>query len=100
MDLDNFQYFSISLDSIPDLSHVDQLTLIVRYVLKSGPVERFIKFLDMEGHSAVQMFDSLMKFTTENDIDMRNCRGQSYDNATNMSGPYNGLQAKVKEICE
>lgn len=27
------------------------------------------------------------------------CRGQSYDNAANMSGVYAGLQAKIKEIC-
>ena len=94
------KYFSISLDSTPDLSHVDQLTFIIRYVLPSGPVERFIKFLEMEGHSAAQMFQSLTKFTSDNDIDMKNCRGQSYDNATNMSGRYNGLQAKVKELCE
>ena len=56
-----------------------------------------VKFLDMEGHCSVQMLESLMKFITENEIEIRNCRGQSYDNATNMSGPYNGLQAKVKK---
>ena len=33
------KYFSISVDSTPDIMHVDQLTLIIRYVLQSGPVE-------------------------------------------------------------
>jgi hypothetical protein len=28
------------------------------------------------------------------------CRGQSYDNASNMSGQYNGLQARIKAVNE
>lgn len=92
------KYYSVSLDSTPDISHVDQLTLIVRYVLPSGPVERFVKFLDMEGHTAEQLAQSLLDFLKENGIDIKDCRGQSYDNASNMSGKYRGLQARIKEI--
>lgn len=92
------KYYSVSLDSTPDISHVDQLTLIVRYVLPSGPVERFVKFLDMEGHTAEQLAQSLLDFLSESDIDIKDCRGQSYDNASNMSGKYCGLQARIKEI--
>ena len=35
------KYYSISFDSTPDVSHVDQLTFAVRYVKDSDPVERF-----------------------------------------------------------
>ena len=40
-------YFSLSVDSTPDLSHVDQLTIILRYGSPHTgvPVERFITFL-------------------------------------------------------
>ena len=46
-------YFSISVDSTPDLSHVDQLTVIIRYVSPDDdvPVERFLTFLQMENHN-------------------------------------------------
>lgn len=47
----SIKYFSVSVDSTPDVSHVDQLTSILRYVLPSGPVERFVTFLEMQGHS-------------------------------------------------
>ena len=30
------KYFSISVDSTPDVTHVDQLTFIARYVLPNG----------------------------------------------------------------
>ena len=45
-------YFSLSVDSTPDLSHVDQLTIILRYMSpQTGvPVERFITFLKLEEH--------------------------------------------------
>lgn len=43
------------------------------------------------------MFDGLMKFLIDHDIDISDCRVQSYDNVASMSGQYNGLQGKVKE---
>ena len=54
------EYFSVSIDSTPDASNLDQLTCIFRYVPENSPipVERFIKFLEMEGHSAQQLVNS------------------------------------------
>ena len=39
------KYYSISVDSTPDMSHTDQLCLTIRYVLPQGPVERFLTFV-------------------------------------------------------
>ena len=36
------KYFSLTVDSTPDISHVDRLACVLRYVLEDGPVERFI----------------------------------------------------------
>ncbi|GBP88981.1 52 kDa repressor of the inhibitor of the protein kinase [Eumeta japonica] len=52
----------------------------------------------MEGHTAQQLAQSLLDFLSESGIDIKDCRGQSYDNASNMSGKYTGLQARIKEI--
>lgn len=89
------RYYSISLDSTPDEGHIDQLTLVFRYMEKTNPVERFVKFMPNQGHKAQEMFDGLVKFLNEHAIDMSLCRGQSFDNASAMSGRYNGFQAKV-----
>lgn len=39
------KYFSIVIDSTPDISHIDQLAYIIRYVRDGGfPVKRFMFF--------------------------------------------------------
>ncbi|XP_046674775.1 zinc finger MYM-type protein 1-like [Homalodisca vitripennis] len=79
------------------MSHVDQLVLAVRYVLNDGvPCERFLTFIPSVGHTAEGMFKSVMRELGNLEINIDDCRGQSYDNASNMSGTYNGLQAKIK----
>ena len=93
------KYFSISVDSTPDIMHVDQLTLIIRFVLQSGPVERFLKFIPIFSHTGLKIALIILQFLEENGINIENCRGQSYDNAANMSGMYNGVQAIIRERC-
>ncbi len=81
------------------MSHVDQLTLVVRYVMPDGkPVERFLSFIPMRGHGAADMLDLVKKTLELHGINIKDCRGQSYDNASNMSGVYTGLQARIKEL--
>lgn len=89
------KYYSVSLDSTPDEGHIDQLTLTFRYLEGDTPVERFLKFLPNQGHKAKDMFDGLVEFLKQNGTNIQDCRGQSYDNTSAMSGKYNGLQALV-----
>lgn len=92
------KYFSIIIDSTPDISKVDQLTVAIRYILPDGStVERFLGFLPSVGHKAKDMELAILHFFFDLGIDMKNCRGQSYDNAQNMSGIYNGLQSRIKK---
>ena len=93
-------YFSFSVDSTPNISHIDQLTLIIRYVFPVNglPSERYITFLELKDHSGVGMADLLHKYlTSELQLDFNNCQGQSYDNAANMAGRYYGVQQKILE---
>lgn len=93
------KYFSVSVDSTPDVAHVDQLTFVLRYVSPEGhSQERFLKFLPIESHTGEALCASVLKVLEEMGIDIANCRGQCYDNAANMSGVYKGLQARIKEL--
>jgi len=57
------KYYSISVNSTPDLSHVVQLTFIIRFVQPNGkPVERFIRFLELPSHDAESMTTVVLDF--------------------------------------
>nr|XP_026487267.1 uncharacterized protein LOC113394243 [Vanessa tameamea] len=91
---------SPSIDSTPDISHTDQLTFIIGYILPNGePVERFITFLPKCGHKGEDMEKAVLA-TIDNtlELNIKDCRGQSYDNANNMSGQYKGLQSRIKTV--
>lgn len=82
------------MDSTPDLSQVDQLTFVIRYVTAdSQPVERFFGFIPIKSHTAEYFKDTVLKVLSDLGLDITLCRGQCYDNASNMSGIYAGLQA-------
>ncbi|XP_044588850.1 zinc finger MYM-type protein 1-like [Cotesia glomerata] len=92
------KYFGIIVDSTPDISHVDQLT-IIRYVRDNGQIiERFLEFIPNIGHKAKDIENALLKSLENNGLDIMNYRGQSYDNVSNMSGIYSGLQTGIKTI--
>ena len=61
-------------------------------------MKRFLTFIPIEGHTGEALTTIVLKFLNERDIDIKNLRGQSYDNAANMSGCYNGLQAHICQI--
>ncbi|CAI6371989.1 unnamed protein product [Macrosiphum euphorbiae] len=92
------KYYSVSVDSTPDESHTDQLTIVVRYMEGSTPKERFLTFLPNCGHTGEATANALLKFLGDHQIDIMDCRGQSYYNAANMSGKYAGSYSGEKSF--
>lgn len=91
------KYFSIIVDSTPDISHVDQLSIVMRYVQECGtPTEVFLTFVPNTGHKSEELYTAITNTLASLEINLDDCRGQSYDNAANMSGAYTGLQARIK----
>ncbi|CAG9835900.1 unnamed protein product [Diabrotica balteata] len=69
----------------------------IRYCSDTGtPVETFIQFLDNTGYIAEDTEASIVKILSNLNINIDDSRGQSYDNAKNMSGVDSGLQARIK----
>ncbi|GBP12167.1 hypothetical protein EVAR_6352_1 [Eumeta japonica] len=52
----------------------------------------------LENHKGEELATEILIFLSQYNIDVRNLRGQSYDNTSNMPGCYNGLQAHIKKI--
>lgn len=72
---------------------------MVRYVSEQGKVfERFLAFVPIFSHTGKALFGSVSQILNQTDLDIKNCRGQCYDNASNMSGVYKGLGGQIQEV--
>ena len=94
------KYFSIILDCTPDLSHKEQLSVIIRLVaVEDTPQikEHFMGFLEAEESTGESLSTLILKRLEELSIPFEDCRGQSYDNGANMKGKSKGVQARLLE---
>lgn len=100
------KYYSIILDCTPDVSHTEQMTLIVRFVLidlknKESNVkihEHFLGFIPVESSTGMSLSDILIQRLRDLDIPIQNMRGQGYDNGANMKGKHSGVQRRIRNI--
>lgn len=95
----NCKYYSVILDSTPDVSHTDQLSLIIRYVLQlDGRCEikqSFIDFVPCDDKTGAGLADKLCSILDDEGLNFGYMGGQVYDNGSNMAGIYNGVQALI-----
>lgn len=92
-------YFSLICDATPDVAHIEQNVLILRYVLieaetrQSSVKERFIEFFGFCQKTDMGIADELLSRLQDHNINIADCQGQGYDNGSNMSGKVKGVQA-------
>lgn len=93
------KYFSILFDCTPDVSHKEQLTEIIRYVRiidKEVTIkETFIDFIATKEKKGVGLAGEITKKLFDDGLNINDCRGQGFDNGSNMAGIYNGVQAHI-----
>nr|CAI5848433.1 unnamed protein product [Callosobruchus analis] len=100
-------FLTIILDTTQDLSKIDQLSVIFRYISVTENddnvpkeikiCESFLGFIAVTDCSAAGLKTVILNLTKEYGIDLTKCRGQGYDGANIMSGVYGGLQTLIKE---
>jgi len=58
----------LSADSTPNISHIDQLSVTVRYGLDDKPIKRFLQFVSIFRHSGQTLYNVVLKFFAEKRI--------------------------------
>ncbi|CAM5144655.1 unnamed protein product [Natator depressus] len=102
------KYFSIILDCTPDVTHVEQMTMIIRFVdmEKSADEdnvnvlikEHFLGFVPLKETTGAFMTETILQELDTMSLSVENLRGQAYDNGSNMKGKDNGVQSRMMEI--
>ena len=99
------KYYSIIVDLSPDISHTEQMTIILRFVSilptpdeKESYVdirEHFLSFIDIIDTTGAGMTEKILETLDYYGIFMQDLRGQGYDNGLSIRGKQNGVQAKI-----
>lgn len=87
-------YYSVLMDCTPDISHKEQLSLMIRYVStnenKVEVNESFLEFVTVENTTGEGLTNMLLDGLAEHNIEIEHCKGQCYDNDANMKGVHGG----------
>ena len=96
-EIKNSSYVSVQADETTDISWKSQFVIIVRYVKDCKPVERFLKFIQLQNRTANELNQAL----TEN-LDSLNLESkliaQAYDGTAVKRGSINGVQVQMKNF--
>lgn len=97
------KYYSVIMDCTPDLSHKERLSLVLRIVNCETSVgaaisEHFVGFFDVKDTTGRGLTETLVGFLQQHGLNISDCRGQSYDNGSNMMGHKQGVQARILQM--
>ena len=99
-DIKKSKYFSIMADKASDCAMLEQFSIVIRYVDLNGSIkEVFLLFFECKtGTSGLNMATNIIETLKEFSVDIKNCRGQSYDGAASTSDEYKGVSSLLKKL--
>lgn len=94
-EIEEANIYSVLIDETTDVSHCEQVSLVVRYVYQMEVKERFVQVCNVSKTTGEEMEKTVLDLLKNNGLQIQNMRGQGYDGAANMSGQYRGLQSRI-----
>ena len=85
-EIKNSSYVPVQADETTDISCKSQFVIIVRYVKDFEPVERFLKFVDLQSRTTNGLTQALKENLDSLNLESK-LIAQAYDGAAVMRGP-------------
>lgn len=96
------KYFSIIADCTPDINHIEQFSIVIRFVnltdVEINIKEHFLEYIPINDSTGAGLTETILNFLEKYGLDLNDCRGQGYDNGSNMKGKNSGVQKRILDI--
>lgn len=100
VDIRAAKFFALICDETQetqDISGLEQFTISFRWVDSSYEVqEDLIGLVQVDTTDAASLSGVIKDILNHCNLDIHNCRGQTYDGDANMSGPFSGVAARLR----
>ena len=92
-------FYSILVDETKDISKVEQLSIVIRYVDVNTKVqERFLTYVSAESLTAESLTAYILDTLANNNLNPKNIVSQGYEGASVMSGRCSGVQTRIQQV--
>ena len=89
-------FFSIMVDEYTDVSNKEQLSFCLRSVNENLEVqEDFLGFYQLTNIKSETIVNAIKDILLRFNLQLENCRGQTYDGASNMLGMKSGVATRI-----
>lgn len=89
--------FALIMDETSDISHVEQVSMCLRYVLAGESKETFIGFFSTMSTEGEVLYELVKKVLREHGLKLEDIVGECFDGASNMRGKRKGVATRMKE---
>ena len=91
-----YQFFSMILDEYTDVSNVEQLSFCLRTVDEKLNVrEDFLGFYELDNIRSSTIVNAIKDILHRFNLNLEDCRGQTYDGASNMLGQHSSVVTQI-----
>lgn len=85
--------YTVQIDATQDITSKDQCSIVVCYVTDSSIQEKLLEAVECKSSTGEDFLKMLKETLSPCKIDVKNCIGNSRDEAANMQGQYSGFSA-------
>ena len=96
-EIKNTSYVSVQVDETIDISCKSQFVIIVRFVKDFKPVEKFLKFVELQDRTANRLTQALKESLDSLNLESKHI-AQAYDDTAVMRIFINAVQVQMKKF--